>query len=169
MQPLLQSSPEDELLLLLVQRRRLPHSETRIHALLHGVVGWSSLLQRAHLHGVVPLLAHHLQLFGYSEVLPAVVVELQRCSHVNCARNLLLARELGRVLQQLGIVGIPVIPLKGVVLAEALYGDCTLRVCSDLAFIFRWTFPRDSSIKTTALTRKASGFTTHRHDVSWQM
>jgi hypothetical protein len=43
-----------------------------------------------------------------------------------------LAAELARVLRLLGETGIRVLPLKGVTLAETLYGDPAMRVCSDL-------------------------------------
>jgi hypothetical protein len=44
----------------------------------------------------------------------------------------LLARGLATILGRFALAGIPVIPLKGVALAEALYGDVSLRVCSDV-------------------------------------
>jgi hypothetical protein len=49
----------------------------------------------------------------------------------NVARNMLFAAELERLLHLLEDAGIRVIPLKGVPLAESLYGDPALRVCSD--------------------------------------
>jgi hypothetical protein len=47
-------------------------------------------------------------------------------------RNDLLTAELARLLRSFGAEGIPVVPLKGPLLAELLYGDKGLRVCSDL-------------------------------------
>jgi hypothetical protein len=51
---------------------------------------------------------------------------------INAIRNDLLSQELVRLLARLGAAGVPVIPLKGIALAESLYGDPTLRTCADL-------------------------------------
>jgi hypothetical protein len=123
---------EDELLLLLVQRQRFPYNIARLHALLSEALDWPALLQQAQLHWVMPLLAVQLQRLGYAGVPPAVVAQLQKYARVNGMRNLLLARELRSALQRLMAAGVPVVPFKGIALADALYGDCTLRECTDL-------------------------------------
>ena len=51
---------------------------------------------------------------------------------INAFRNTLLTEELVRVLKLLADAGIPTIPLKGVTLAQSLYGDPALRACVDL-------------------------------------
>jgi hypothetical protein len=81
---------------------------------------------------VRPLLADQLQRLGYPGVPPVVIAEIKKYMRSHCMRNLLLARELRHVLRELMTAGIPVIPLKGLALAEALYGDSTLRECADL-------------------------------------
>jgi len=55
----------------------------------------------------------------------------------NTARQLFLVEELRRLLGLLDSAGIPAIPLKGPWLAQRLYGDYTLRVCSDLDVLVR--------------------------------
>jgi hypothetical protein len=50
----------------------------------------------------------------------------------NAVRNTLLARELARLLDLFSTAGVPVMSLKGPALAESLYGDASLRMCSDL-------------------------------------
>jgi hypothetical protein len=77
---------------------------------------------------------------------------------VNAIRNLLLARELTRVLKQLGTAGVPVIPLKGVALAESLYGDTALRTCADLDILIQ---PQDLAPSLRIL--QSSGYDTHHH------
>src|SRR5262249_20268849 len=132
MRPPLRCSPEDELLLLLLQGRRSPPHEARLHTLLGMSLDWTLLLHQARLHQVVPLTAYHLQRLGYRGVPPMVVAEFQQCTRSHSMRNLLLVLEFRRVLRQLMTAGIPVIPFKGVALAQALYGDYTLRECADL-------------------------------------
>ena len=48
------------------------------------------------------------------------------------ASNMRLLHELGAILRALVSVGVPVIPLKGAFLAEAVYGDIALRPMADL-------------------------------------
>lgn len=132
-------SPEDQLLLLLVQRRRSAHDEVRIQALLEKPLDWSALLHQADAHWVTPLLAPQLQRLSYSGIPPAVVAEFQQRVRLNRIRNMLLVQEFRRVLRRLITAGIPVIPLKGVALADALYSDYTLRVCTDLDLLIPQT------------------------------
>jgi hypothetical protein len=61
-----------------------------------------------------------------------ILEQLRRLSKINSLRNTLLKEELVRVLKRLAEAGIPTIPLKGVALAHALYGDPSLRACVDL-------------------------------------
>src|SRR5207253_1867095 len=58
--------------------------------------------------------------------------KLQKFSRINAFRNALLTEELVRLLTLLAEAGIPTIPLKGVVLAESLYGYTAARVCNDI-------------------------------------
>jgi hypothetical protein len=58
--------------------------------------------------------------------------QLQKLAKINAFRNALLTEELVRMLKLLADAGIPTIPLKGVTLADSLYGDAALRVCVDL-------------------------------------
>jgi hypothetical protein len=58
--------------------------------------------------------------------------QLAAACRTNAARNALQVRELTQVLGILDRAGVPAIPLKGVALAELLYGAITLRVCSDI-------------------------------------
>lgn len=53
------------------------------------------------------------------------------------ARNLALAHELGTILRRFHQRGIGVVPMRGLVLAEQLYGDPTVRPCGDLDVLVR--------------------------------
>lgn len=104
-----------------------------------GNVSWSRLFDRAEAHGVVPLAARSLAALGWRDVPPPVRAAFEAARRINAARNALVARALGRVLEGLGRAGVPVIPLKGVALSESLYGDAGLRVSADLDVLV----PRD--------------------------
>jgi len=96
-----------------------------------------ALLRQAEVHGVLPLVAHHLEQLGDLHLPQDVAALFQRQASLHAGRSLLLARELRDVLEQLMAAGIPVIPLKGVALAHALYGRCTLRVSGDIDILVR--------------------------------
>jgi hypothetical protein len=81
---------------------------------------------------VYTLFYRNLRALGFPGVPDAVQAELKGAFLANAFRNQLLAEELARLLGLLGEAGIPVIPLKGVTLAQSLYGDAASRVCADI-------------------------------------
>ena len=121
----------DRLLRILARGDVPAELEDRARGLI-GNVSWSRLFDRAEAHGVVPLAARSLAALGWRDVPPPVRAAFEGARRINAARNALVARALGRVLEGLGRVGVPVIPLKGVALSESLYGDAALRVSADL-------------------------------------
>ena len=78
------------------------------------------------------MLYRNLRDLGFPGVPAAIQSELKAAYLSNAFRNRLLAEELVRLLKVLGESGIPVIPLKGVALAQSLFGDVGARVCSDI-------------------------------------
>ena len=121
----------DRLLLILAGGGLPADLEDRARGLV-GSASWSRLFDRAEAHGVVPLAARSLAALGWRDVPSPVRAAFEAAHRINAARNALVARALGRVLEGLGRAGVPVIPLKGVALSESLYGDAALRVSADL-------------------------------------
>ena len=81
--------------------------------------------------------------------------ELASTFWTHSLHNASLAEELVQLLRLLGGAGVPVIPLKGVALAESLYGDPALRACADTdvlcrpampARLFSLSFPPDNEL-----------------------
>jgi hypothetical protein len=124
--------PEDELLLLLARGQLGTEVEDRARSLLEQGLSWSGILRRAYEQDVFPLLYRNLRHLGFPAVPREVQTDLEAAYRINTFRNTLLAEELVRVLTLLQGAGIHVIPLKGVALAESLYGDLTLRFCVDI-------------------------------------
>ena len=93
---------------------------------------WDALLQRAEEHQVLPLIYRSLRTLEFQGVPDEVRERITGAFRANALRNMFLAGELARVLRLLGEAGLRVLPLKGVTLAESLYGDPAMRVCSDL-------------------------------------
>jgi hypothetical protein len=120
-------------LLLLLARWTVPTEiEEQVGSLLRQDLAWDLVMAEARAQGVLPLLTRNLSRLGFPGVPAAVRAELEAAYQRNAVRNTLLARELSRLLERFGSAGVPVIPLKGVALAESLYGDASLRMCSDL-------------------------------------
>lgn len=151
-------SPEDELLLLLVRGRLTPEVQERAGLLLGQELSWPRILRQARTHEVFPLLHRNLQTLDFPGVPAAVRTELETTCRMNALRNALLARELTQVLRLLGEAGVPVIPLKGVALAASLYGDVTLRTCTDIDILV--PYPAVAQALHLLLARGyAAGFT----------
>jgi len=100
--------------------------------LLAGPLRWPPLLKRAEEHQVLPLLYRSLRTLEFQGVPSEVQAKLKADFRVNAVRNMLFVSELTRVLRFLSEAGIRVLPLKGVALAESLYGDPAFRFCSDI-------------------------------------
>ncbi len=125
-------SREDELCLLLARGKLNPEERARVLQFLAIPLQWPLLLERAYSHQVYPLIYRNLLEFGFPGVPEAVQAELKGQYLANALRNQLLAEELARLLGLLDEAEIRVIPLKGVALAQSLYGDVAARVCVDI-------------------------------------
>jgi hypothetical protein len=125
-------TPEDELCLLLARGQLTSEVRTRALQVLATPLRWPVIMERARSHQVYPLVYPNLSDLGFSGVPEVVQSGLKSLYLANALRNQLLAEELARVLSLLGDAGIPVVPLKGVSLAQSLYGNPAARVCGDI-------------------------------------
>jgi hypothetical protein len=108
----------------------------RIQEILRHHIDWNRLLQLAQHHGLVPLLYRRL----------SVAVEVSQCASLealsqqdklNAHQTLWLTLELLGIHRHLAARGLEVMPYKGPVLAESLYGNVALRQFSDLDLLVR--------------------------------
>ncbi len=125
-------SGEDQLCLLLARGHLTPQVRNRCLQFLASPLQWSVIMERACSHQVYPLLYRNLRDLGFPGVPEAVENELKGLYLANALRSQMQAEELARLLSLLGEAGIRVIPLKGVALAQSLYGDTAARVCVDI-------------------------------------
>ena len=95
-------------------------------------VDWPKLLRLADHHGVSSLLYQSLFRMGDSAAPAQAFESLRRRHDINVHKCLFLTRELVRVLDNLESLGIEVMPYKGVVLSQTLYGDMALRQSGDM-------------------------------------
>jgi len=127
-----QVSSEQRCVLLLGQANLASEDQEKACRLLAEPLAWQLITRSAYEEGVYPAVARNLRRLGWRHVPEVTRNELEAAERLNAARNALLVRGLGRVLERFDRAGIPVMPLKGVALADSLYGDVGLRVCSDL-------------------------------------
>ena len=133
----MQMPPEDELCLLLARAQLSPEALERAQQLLSAPLRWEVLLERAKAFGLFPVVYTDLSARGFPGFPDAVRSEWTSIFKLHAIRTELIAGELSRVLRLLGEAGIPVMPLKGVALAESLYGDPALRVSDDIDALVR--------------------------------
>lgn len=117
-----------QLLLALVSE---PIDGPRVTSLLLNNPDWHELYYRACRHEVLPLVYRGLGAFS-AQVPAEILAQYQNLHANNLLRNLQLHNELKRLVKLLLKSGIPVIPYKGPLLAEAAYGDLALRSFKDL-------------------------------------
>ena len=112
------------------------HVETKraekINNILHNDINWDMLLDIANHEKMLPLLYKNLILISPTKVPPAVIMRLRNEFLLNSSRNMKLTRELLFIIDNFGAKGIPIMPFKGPVLAEQVYGDIALRSFVDL-------------------------------------
>jgi hypothetical protein len=97
---------------------------------------WECLIALAQRHNVAPVLYARLKKRGIT-LPPAIAEQLRQNYLVSATRNLHLFQELGKILRALQAADIPVIPLKGACLAEAVYGNIALRPMGDVDLLVK--------------------------------
>jgi hypothetical protein len=126
------TSREDQLCLALARGTFGPEPRAAAEALLSGALDWALALDSLRAQGVAPLACRNLAALGWRAVPPEARQALEAGQRMNALHNELLMDDLTSVLRLLHAAGVPAIPLKGPMLAEALYGDAALRSISDL-------------------------------------
>jgi hypothetical protein len=117
-----------------------------------GLDGWRLLATTARREGVAPLLYHALREAGWPADVPTdVQADLRHAYYTTTAVNLLVYRELSRILTALH--PIPIVVLKGAALAVTLYPSIGLRPMGDLDLLV----PEERLAETVACL-KALGY-----------
>ena len=115
---------------------------------------WDRLLEGAEAEEVYPLVHRNLNRLNFLGVPADVHATLDAWHKANVMRNAVLGRELARVLTLLADEGVPAAPLKGLGLAESLYGDPDLRTCADLDILVS----RSDVGRAVELLRERAGY-----------
>jgi hypothetical protein len=129
--------PEDELLLCCARVDLDPEAISRIRQLAAEPIDWSYLSWSAEMHGVLPLLAWHINACC-PESVPVFTREALQTYFRENARHGVDAKEwLSRMLAQLDDAGIQALPLRGPSVAALLYHNVALRQLTDIALLVR--------------------------------
>jgi hypothetical protein len=115
-----------------------PGGRERLVEILAGSVDWEYLRELTNFHGIIPLVTHNLIASGLSSQVPqSYVNQLKHYHDRTIYRNMILTSELAKVLYAFGQRGIETVCLKGMALAEVLYGDPCLRTVGDIDILVR--------------------------------
>jgi len=107
-------------------------STDKICHILQKEIDWDWILKAACYHNLLPSLYFNLMLIRPEAVPQDILLGLQRSYFINAKRNRILTRELLLIIEDLQKNDIEAVPFKGPALAQAAYGDITLRSFSDL-------------------------------------
>ncbi len=141
---------EQRILCLAARTQLAPDDQRQLIDLLHGRLDWERLWSQGHLHEVLPLLATTIRRLGPQlAVPPAWLARAQRRLYATMIRNTTLADTLIAVLEALRRAGVDALPVKGIVLAETIYGGLALRSLGDLDVLVR---PADLPAARAVLT-----------------
>ena len=125
--------PEEQLLLSCARTKLSKNNQDKIRKLVNNSLDWDYLLQMGKAHGLAPLLYYHLHRIDHEHQIPqAIINQLHNIYYSNLARNLLLYNESSRILKSFKEKEIPVVALKGIVLAEFVYKNVALRPMADV-------------------------------------
>jgi len=99
---------------------------------------WEAIVEDASAQGLAPLLYRWLKDAGLDRRVPeSFLGRLERLAFGQAARDAMLAREMGRILRAFEAQAVPCAPLRGLELAERLYGDIGGRPMGDLDLLVR--------------------------------
>ncbi len=103
-----------------------------------GSGGWEEIINDADDQGLTPFLYRWLKRSNADLQLPGALAErLERQFFGLAARNMMLAWELAGILRAFEDSGVPCAPLRGLALAERLYGNIAARAMGDLDLLVR--------------------------------
>ncbi len=129
--------PEDELMLCSARTLVDDRGAERMRSLLRGGIDWASFIESAGRQGVLPLVYRTLRT-RFPDAVPERAFHKLRLNYAaNLGHNIMLTRELHRIIDLLETSGVRSIPIKGPSLAVYAYGDLALRSFGDLDLLVR--------------------------------
>ncbi len=118
-------------------RTELTEAEWIAHCLGDERLDWGYLVALAGYHGVQPLLYYHLRNQDEQLLSEPHMTWLRGVVGARSAHSLVLMHELGRLTEVFEREALPVLAVKGAVLAESVYGSAAVRPFLDVDLIVR--------------------------------
>ena len=132
-QKMLSLNREEALLIDCIKYFQSKKTEDSIRDSFSETVDWSYLDALATYHGLKPLLYHILSSDKFRELIPSEVLSsLEKFYKVNSMWNSLLYERLANIVDTMNSNEIPVMTIKGPVMAKLLYGNIAMREFLDL-------------------------------------
>jgi Uncharacterised nucleotidyltransferase len=98
-------------------------------------IDWQELYKFSFVHGVAPLLYKNLS--SFSGVPPEVLHNFRKVYLFNIKDTVTAANELREIISSLADGGVESVPIKGVTVAEEVFGDASLYASSDIDILIR--------------------------------
>jgi hypothetical protein len=131
-------SPEENLLILAARLEPDGHSRANLKKILTEKIDWNRVKTLSHRMGVSPLLYRHLSGHDYHSCVPEDVMSFLKKRYTQeSIKNLRIYGQFNQIIDSFSKSEIPIIPLKGIFLAQKLYGDIALRPMSDIDILCR--------------------------------
>lgn len=138
-------------------------------------IDWFCIARFADRQRILPILYYNLKKTGLVESLPSSVRNFFRVKYMSITgNNMRLAERLVNIIKLFEKNKIPVVPFKGPVLAEAIYGDSTLRYYQDLDILVprkeafnAWNLLQEAGYRQNKIqiTRNQfKGYATHKNE-----
>ena len=125
--------PEYQLLLCCARTELSKDDQGKIRKLVRNGLDWDYVLQIAKEHGLAPLLYYHLHRHNLDHQIPQSITDhLHHIYYGNLARNILLYNELSQISECFEGREISLVVVKGLALAETVYGNVALRPMADV-------------------------------------
>jgi len=128
-------SSEDRLLLCCARKELDDVCRQEIKHTLENEINWDLLLKSGKRHGILPLVYFHFK--DMNEIPLWVMEKLEDVYYRIAYRNMRIYTLLIKILNGLNARGIEVILLKGVELAEMIYGNIALRPMYDIDLLVK--------------------------------
>lgn len=130
--------PEQQLCLILARRNLSPELADRARLLIRKGLDWDKVWDSSVKHRTFPLAFRHLERFEPELVPPRIMRLFYVLSVANSKKSDILANELARIVRTFGKAGIPVVPFKGPLLGNLVWGDHRLWSGVDLDLLVRY-------------------------------
>ena len=130
--------PEEKLVCVLAKASLEPRDADVLRELCRNSIDWDYVLAFSQKHGVAAFVHHHRDAVPCWDAIPARVHDaLRQIYYHNSLRNTLVSEQVKELLGRLQQENIPAIILKGIFLAEHVYGNIALKQISDIDLLVR--------------------------------